>query len=651
MPPSCLSFFTTKARRDAPISNSTHSSAATLISEVKTSKNLEPAAGKSVDTTERLKELRRLTKEQGLDYYVVPTDDAHQSEYVATTDRRREFISGFSGSAGQAIIGVENAYLLTDSRYWLQAEEQLDDNWQLVKVRSPGLPSNWIEWLPTTARKSRIGIDARTLSYSDAVSLDSKLKKVGSALFYPETNLVDAIWSDKPSRSQEPIYLHPIEFTGEHARDKLRRLRQWIQGQSLEDEERPVAALISSLSEIAYLLNLRGSDIAYNPEFFSYLYVGLNSATLFVDSVKVPEEVASYLTDLGVDWKEYEGIWEFLGKSERGSSGKDIISPQTSYAISRALGSNFIVLPSQVDEMKSIKNDVEIEGFRKAYLRDGVCFTKFLAWLDTEIRLGHKYTEWDAAEKLTELRKKVEFNKGLAYENISSTGANAALPHYGPTKDTAKVIEKDTPYLNDSGGQYLDGTCDTTRTVHFGKPTEEQMEAYTRVLQGHIALDSVIFPEGTTGLQLDVLARKKLWRDGLNYLHGTGHGFGQFLNVHEGPQGFGIHVPFRIGHVVTNEPGYYEAGKFGVRIESALAVKRVKTKGNFNGDVWLGFERLTCVPVDVRMVKKKLMTKTERVWLKEHNETCLEKLSPLLKDDQVATAWLKRQAKDAKKLL
>jgi len=233
---------------------------------------------------------------------------------------------------------------------------------------------------------------------------------------------------------------------------------------------------------------------------------------------------------------------------------------------------------------------------------------------------------------------------GLAYENISATGANAALPHYSPTKGLSSAIDVHTPYLNDSGGQYKDGTCDTTRTVHFGHPSDEQCEAFTRVLKGHIAIDSAIFPQGTTGKQLDVLARHALWKDGMNYLHGTGHGFGSFLSVHEGPHGFSIDVPLEPGHVITNEPGFYKEGSFGVRIESALVVKKVETRGQFGGDVWLGFERFTCVPIQTRMVKMELLNKDERRWLKEHNRKCRDMLAPYLEEDRRALRWIRRES-------
>ncbi|KAG5734427.1 hypothetical protein E4T56_gene14321, partial [Termitomyces sp. T112] len=305
-----------------------------------------------------------------------------------------------------------------------------------------------------------------------------------------------------------------------------------------------------------YLLNLRGSDVPHNPLFHAYLYVGLGHSVLFLDRDKTTAETSEYLKNLGVDIQDYGDLWTWIRRGQYGE-GKVIISPQASYAISLMFTHyRYTVAPSFIEKMMASKNETELEGLRRAYLRDGVAFVKFLAWLEGKLQDGYDITEYEAASRLTEMRRSGKHFMGIAYKSISATGSNAALSHYTPRKSTAKFIERDTPYLNDSGGQYRDGTCDTTRTVHFGRPTAEQCEAYTRVLQGHIAIDSAVFPEGTSGIQLDVLARKALWRDGLNYNHGTGHGFGSFLTVHEGPHSFGNNVPLEPGYVITNEPGF-----------------------------------------------------------------------------------------------
>ncbi|KAJ7592530.1 aminopeptidase-P [Mycena floridula] len=607
-----------------------------------------------IDSGPRLDELRGLMAKEDLHYYIVPSEDAHQSEYVAASDKRREFISGFSGTQGTAIITPTDAYLIVDSRYWQQAQQQLDSNWVLVRAGETGQAKDWIDWLTSRAQSSRIGIDGRMLSYEKATRLNAKLDRQ-SKMVYPIQNLIDFVWRDKPPKSVDPVFLQPIEFTGEQASSKLNRVRGWIKDQppdmpsySKGVEPKPsqmhVGTLIGSLPTIAYILNLRGSDIPYNPLFHAYLFIGLEQTILFLEGSKVNDTVAAYLEKLGIERRPYSDLWTFLRKREWGE-GKLLISPQTSYTASLVLSHyKCTVVPSFAEQMVSLKNETEIDGFKRAYLRDGASFVRFLAWLDHKFQSGYEITEYEAAQRLTEFRRHNKYFMGLAYENISASGPNAALPHYSPRRGTARVIDMTLPYLNDSGGQYLDGTCDTTRTVHFGRPDAEMCEAYTKVLQGHIAIDSAIFPQGTSGRQLDVLARRALWKDGMNYLHGTGHGFGSFLTVHEGEHGFSSDEPLVPGHVVTNEPGFYKPNHWGIRIESALVVRRVRTKAEFNGSIWLGFERLTCVPIQTRMVKESMLTKEEKTWLKDHNQRCLDKLTPLLKDDKRALTWLKREA-------
>ncbi|KZT56602.1 Creatinase/aminopeptidase [Calocera cornea HHB12733] len=592
-----------------------------------------------VDSTERLTALRALFAEAKIGYYIVPSEDEHQSEYVADSDKRRQFISGFSGSAGVAVVGLTSAVLFTDSRYYIQARRQLDSNWTLYKVGLPGV-KRWDEYVTDLPAGSQVGVDPRLLSRAMAISLSSQLTKKTSKLVFPRRNLVDTIWTDRPLRSKSPVVIHPVGFAGRNPREKIAELRSFI-------ATRPgcTAYLVSALDEIAWLFNLRGADVEYNPVFRSYGFVDMDRAILFVDSSKLSDGTKAHLKIHGITFEPYEGIWAFLRK-ENATSGKVLLSNKTAYAITATLFSTKleVLIHSEIERAKAIKNEVEIAGFREAYLRDGVAMARWLAWLEEAIvKKGRKITEWEAGEKLTEYRQQNENFMGLAYENISAYGPNAALPHYAPQRNATSFIGIDAPYLIDSGGNYRDGTCDTTRTYHFGTPTDEQMEAYTRVLQGHIAIDTAIFPEGTTGAQLDTLARQALWKDGLNYGHGTGHGYGQYLNVHEGPQGFGIGEPFRPGHVLTNEPGFYQEGHFGVRIESALVVRRVETKGQFGGDIWLGFERFTQVPIQTKMVKEELLTKEERAWLKDHNTRCRVSLAPLLEDDKRAMKWLKKE--------
>ncbi|KAI9511197.1 Creatinase/aminopeptidase, partial [Russula earlei] len=538
-----------------------------------------------VDTYARLVELRKVMAKENLDYYVVPTEDAHQSEYTAESDKRREWLTNFTGSAGQAVISRTAAYLVTDSRYWIQAERELDNNWVLIRTGMLSGPRNWVDWLTDRVNTSRVGLDARMIS---------------------NENLIDLIWEDKPARSKNKIFVQPIEYTGKDASKKLTQVRDWIKSyhpSSTSPSKSPpqprdqhVGTLVTNLASVAYVLNLRGDDIPFNPVFISYLYIGLDRAILFVEQEKIEVPVREYLQNLKVEIREYNAIWTFLRMREWGE-GKvrvlarlaPIIHVICHFAYVDTM--RYSLAPSIIEEMKSVKNEVEIQGLKRAYLRDGACYVQFLAWLD---------------EKMAK--------------------------------------DKETPYLNDSGGQYRDGTCDTTRTVHFGRPTLEQSEAYTRVLQGHIAIDTAIFPRGTTGAQLDVLARKSLWQDGMNYLHGTGHGVGSFLNVHEGLHGFSSSVPLTRGHVLTNEPGYYKQDEFGVRIESVLVVRDVQTKHTEPDQSWLGFERLTCVPIQTRMVLEHMLSKEEKEWLREHNRQCLNALEGHLRDDKRALKFLRREA-------
>ncbi|KAG5638225.1 hypothetical protein H0H81_001226 [Sphagnurus paluster] len=409
------------------------------------------------DTGEKLADLRRNMSTHHLDYYIVPGEDAHGSDCVAESDQRRQFISGFYGSAGQAIITMTSAYLFTDSRYWLQAREQLDKNWTLVKAGGVGEPKDWIEWLMDRVKDARIGLDARMISHEKAMLINDKILQANSKLVYPPQNLVDLVWKDKPQKSRAPIFLHPIEFAGVSATTKLHKLREWIKSQPpsvpsyskgpATPDQVQVGTLITSLSCIAYLLNLRGSDIPHNPLFHAYLYVGLEGATLFIDGAKVVGSTGDYLKTLGVERREYLDLWTFLRRREWGT-GKVLISPQTSYAISLMLTHyRYTVAPSWIEHTMAVKNETELDGLRRAYQRDGAAFVRFLAWLENKLNDGYDITEYEAASRLTEFRRSGKHFMGLAYKSISATGSNAALPHYTPRKSTARMIERDTPYL------------------------------------------------------------------------------------------------------------------------------------------------------------------------------------------------------------
>ncbi|GEM10484.1 xaa-pro aminopeptidase [Rhodotorula toruloides] len=576
---------------------------------------------------------------------VVPSADAHGSEWVGACDERRAFISNFTGSAGTVIVTSTEAHLFTDSRYYVQAGKQLDSNWTLQKVGNAGV-MNWNEWLLDLPMDSKIGIDAAILDYGVGKTLSHSVKKRDLKLVFPAENLVDKVWHDRPARTHKPIRVHPLKFTGKSATDKIAHLRSYLSSIFPSSADGPSPSyLVTSLTAIAWLLNLRGADIAHNPVFYAYVLVEKESVKLWVQQESLSDEVRSAIAEFDGQIREYEKALDELA----GTKGVVVTDSKCSWAVVERLGEeNVKIIKSPVETAQAVKNEVEIQGFRNAYLRDGAAWARWQAWLEEQLEKGKEVTEWDAGEKLTSFRKGGQYFAGLAYENISATGENAALPHYEPSLDRPTPISRDSPYLNDSGAQYLDGTIDTTRTMHFGKPTREQKRAFTRVLQGHIAVDSLIFPEGTTGDAIDALARAPLWSEGMNYGHGTGHGLGEYLSVHESQVGIAhsaayFATPFQPGHTMSNEPGYYEERSYGIRLESVLIVKEVKTRRDFGDRRWLGFERVTMVPIQTKMVDYSLLTPHEKRWLRDHNRLCAEKLFPLVKHDKRAVRWLKRQ--------
>nr|XP_031863681.1 uncharacterized protein CI109_000933 [Kwoniella shandongensis]KAA5530753.1 hypothetical protein CI109_000933 [Kwoniella shandongensis] len=644
-----------------------------------------------------LAKLRELMKEQNIDAYVVPSEDAHASEYLAPCDSRRAFITGFTGSAGCAVITQTEARCWTDGRYWLQAQKQLEQGWSLMKTGLPETPT-WGQWLKSDLPpSSRIGIDPTLIPYSETTTLRSTLQSP-SNLVAIDTNLIDQIWTppDRPSRPANPIFHLGDEFTGETVGQKLGRLR---------DKLRRIGSpglVVASLDEIAWLFNLRGSDIPYNPVFFAYAILTREDCTLFANPASLDNTVRKYLQSNGVAVLDYQKIWGALenwqkqlkversqpsnpngvdvemerGEPKRAKLEQDgdqgvkkdeqekekeekvkktdqvLIDTKSSWAVAKAVGEDFVeVRRSMVEEFKAKKNATEIEGFRQSHIRDGVALVRYFAWLEDVVNKGERWNEFDAAEILEGYRKENKWFKGLSFTTISSTGPNAAIIHYKPPEEGSAVIEKEQMYLCDSA-QYLDGTTDVTRTLHFGTPTENQRRAFTRVLQGHIALDTVIFPQGTTGYVLDILARRALWSDGLDYRHSTSHGVGSYLNVHEGPHGVGQRpayneVPLQEGMVMSNEPGYYEDGKWGIRIEGIDIIGRAETRENFGGKGWLGLEQVTMCPIQTSLVELNLLTQPEKDWLNAYHAEVLEKLTPLVKEtgDERALTWLERECR------
>ncbi|KZP17479.1 putative Xaa-Pro aminopeptidase P [Athelia psychrophila] len=611
------------------------------------SRNMGTAAAQTVDTSNRIAKLRELMneKDNSVKAFIVPSEDQHSSEYLAHCDERRAFISGFNGSAGCAIITSDEAYLFTDGRYFLQAEKQLDKNWSLMKQGLPEVPT-WQEFLSKKIPEgTRIGIDPTLISAVDAETLKKSLSPLKSELVSLDKNLVDLVWAgDRPARPASQIFPLPTKYSGESAQEKTGRLRQELAKQKAH------AMVITMLDEVAWLFNLRGADIEFNPVFFAYAIVTQDSATLFVNPEQIDDEVQSHLgTEFEVvpynDFFSY--LKTFVDKIGLKKDVKVLLGDKASLAVAEAVGQdNVTIVRSPIADLKSIKNQTEIEGFRHSHIRDGAALARYFAWLEEQLETDVEVTEYQGAEKLKEFRSELWFFKGLSFETISSTGPNAAIIHYAPDAVGSAIIKKDQIYLCDSGGQYLDGTTDVTRTLHFGTPTDEEKRAFTRVLQGHIAIDTAIFPTGTTGF--DAFARRALWQDGLDYRHGTGHGVGHFLNVHEGPHGIGVRIgynstPLKVGMTVSNEPGYYADGRFGIRIESVVIVTEAKTPNNFGDKGYLGFECLTMSPIQKTLIELELLTPQERAWLNAYNAETLQKVSPLVANDLRALGWLNRE--------
>ncbi|PSR94591.1 putative Xaa-Pro aminopeptidase P [Coniella lustricola] len=612
----------------------------------------------TVDTSSRLSELRKLMKERNIDIYIVPSEDSHSSEYIAPCDARREFISGFSGSAGCAVITHEKASLATDGRYFNQASKQLDNNWTLLKQGLQDVPT-WQDWSAVeSAGGKTVGVDPTLLTSSTAEKLSADIKKRGGFdLVAVDENLVDKVWGQsRPSRPNEPVKLLPHKYSGKDTKDKLVDLRKELAKKNLS------CFVVSMLDEIAWLFNLRGNDIPYNPVFFSYAVITADDATLYIDSKKLTEDAHSYLAESSVAVKPYEDLFsdaKALCNSMSGNGPTNgvkaakqyAISTKGSWALKLALGGGELVeeLRSPVGDFKAQKNDIELEGMRQCHIRDGAALTAFFAWLEDQlVNKKAVIDEVTAADKLEELRSKQKDFVGLSFPTISSTGANAAVIHYKPEKESCSIIDPTKIYLCDSGAQYLDGTTDTTRTFHFGTPTAKEIQANTLVLKGNIALDRAIFPKGTTGFALDCLARQFLWNEGLDYRHGTGHGVGSYLNVHEGPIGIGTRkvyadVYMAAGNVTSIEPGYYEDGEFGIRIENIALVKEVATTFQFGDRPYLGFEHVTMTPYGLNLIDVNLLTQGEKDWLNDHHKEIYEKTKDYFEGDELTLAWLKRE--------
>jgi Xaa-Pro aminopeptidase len=484
-------------------------------------------------------------------------------------------------------------------------------------------------------------------------------KKSKATLVAVKENLVDQTWSDRPARPAEKVIVLSEKYAGKSFQDKLVDLRKEI------GKKKCAGMVVSMLDETAWLFNLRGSDIPYNPVFFSYAAITAHTATLYVDSAKLSPDVNEYLGD-AVSIKPYESLFSDLESisetaiNEAHTNGdadskpkheKLLVSDKASWALSQGLGGEDKVeeARSPVGDAKAIKNESELEGMRQCHIRDGAALIEYFAWLEDQlINRNATLDEVQGADKLEQIRAKGEHFVGLSFDTISSTGPNAAVIHYKPEPGSCSVIDPNAVYLCDSGAQYFDGTTDTTRTLHFGTPTDMEIKSYTLVLKGVIALDRAVFPKGTTGFAIDVLARQPLWREGLDYRHGTGHGVGSYLNVHEGPIGIGTRPAYSetslsIGNVLSDEPGYYEDGNFGIRIENMIMAREAKTNHHFGDKPWIGFEHVTMVPMCRKLIDASILDPEERDWLNDYHKEVWEKTSGYFKGDGRTTKWLKRE--------
>ncbi|KAI0654883.1 Creatinase/aminopeptidase [Cubamyces menziesii] len=609
------------------------------------------SAHATVNTTDRLRALRGLMAkpEYNVQAVVIPTEDQRKyhinfSEYIAQCDERRAYISGFTGSAGCAVVTPQHAYLFTDGRYFLQASKQLDENWTLMKQGLPDVPT-WQDFLSKNLEKStRIGVDPTLIAASDADGIQKALEPKASELVSLPHNLVDLIWPDRPPRPANKVFPLEVKYSGQSHTDKLKRVREELKKKEAK------AIVVNMLDEVAWLFNLRGSDIDFNPVFFAYALVDHEKARLFVNESQLDTSVLDHLGP-DVEVHPYDTFFSYLthlgAELDARKDSKVLVSDKASLAVAQAIGKEHIIVArSPVTDLKAVKNEVEIEGFRQSHIRDGAALVRYFAWLEEQLEAGKELSESQVADQLEKYRSEQDLFMGLSFPTISATGPNGAIIHYDPDPNDCATVRKGQIYLCDSGAQFRDGTTDVTRTFHFGTPTAEERRAFTRVLQGHIAIDTAVFPNGTTGM--DPFARRPLWEDGLGTSHGTGHGVGHFLNVHEGPHGIGVRIaynntPLKPGMTVSNEPGYYKDGQYGIRIENIVIVREAQTPNNFGDKGYLRFEHVTMCPMGKNLIETSLLSAKEREWLDAYHAEIVEKVSPLVKADRRALRWLQRE--------
>ncbi|NDV67858.1 aminopeptidase P family protein [Dysgonomonas sp. 25] len=584
----------------------------------------------------RISALRKYLEEKRLSAFIIPSTDAHLSEYPASHWEARQWISGFTGSAGTVVVTRDKAGLWTDSRYFLQAANELKDTEiELFKDGLPETPSIE-EWLISELEPSEyIGIDGNVYASNGAHSLIAKLNMKGLHVI-SDYDPFASIWHDRPVIPTNPVFVLPEEYTGESAKSKINRICDALDNVGAD------SLLVAALDTVAWIFNIRGNDVKCNPVAVSYAYVSREETVLFINPEKLTAEVRTYLQSQGITLADYTKVYDYVSTLK---GAVCLNCAKVSFNLHNAIpsGCRIIDIPSPADLMKACKNEVEIQGVRNAMERDGVALVRFLMWLEKAVPTG-TVEEIDIPAKLVEYRSQQKNYVGESFDTIAGYNPNGAIVHYHVTPESSLKVEQEGLLLIDSGAQYFDGTTDITRTVAVGSLTEEMKQDYTLVLKGHINIATAIYPQGTRGSQLDILARKALWEKGLNYLHGTGHGVGHFLNVHEGPQNIRLEenpTTLQIGMITSNEPGIYRANKHGIRIENLVLTQEEMTTGFGK---FYSFETLTLCPIDTTPIVKEMLTEKEIEWFNLYHKYVYDRLSPMLNDDE--KSWLKAKTNE-----
>lgn len=589
----------------------------------------------SKETFPHLEALRDLMRSKHIDAVIIPGTDPHQSEYPSEHWKFRDYVSGFTGSNGTAVVTLDDAGLWTDSRYFLQAAEQLEcSGFTLHKENIPGEPTV-LEWLGEVLDEDAVvGVDGRLFSLIEANRIEMFCAQNGF-MFAPDFRAAEAIWTDRPARPMNPAFVHDEALAGEDVDSKISRVVDALDAADAD------GLLITALDEIAWLLNLRGSDVDYTPVVIAFAYVSEDERVLFIDSEKVTSEVKDHLKKYSVKIKDYDDIEKFLGKIS--STATVMVDPnRVSDALGQAMICNKTYMASPVIALKGVKNECQIAGFRQAMLYDGAAMVRMMMWLEQNVANG--ITEMDVDRRLQQERAAYASNRGDSFHMIAGYKDHGAIVHYEATDESAYTLAPEGLLLIDTGGQYLEGTTDITRTISLGNPTAAEKHDYTLILKGHLALARAVFPKGTMGVQLDVLARGPLWNEGMTYLHGTGHGVGHFLGCHEGPQSIRMEAnptPLELGMVTSNEPGIYKTGEYGIRTENLLLC--VPACSNEEWGEFYKFESLTLFPYDTTLMDMDMLSREEVKQINDYHAMVCERLRPLLNADEAQ--WLEQKCK------